>query len=76
VNVPDCRRRSAPCDEGLQDDVAQVGAAVQELVERLGGYLVDFALAARDRIHQRWAASEMRHVAGELARPVDPDRLR
>ena len=65
-----------PGDERLQDDVAQVRMVVQELPQGVGRYLVDFAIAAGDGADDRRAAGQLRHVAGELAGPVDRDGLR
>ncbi len=74
--VPGLAQELPAGDERLQDDVAQVGALVQDLAQGLGRHLVDLAVGPGDGARDGGAAGQLRHVAGELARPVDRDRLR
>ena len=63
-------------DERLQDEVAEVRVMVDELPQRVGRYLVDFAIAAGNGADERRSAGQLRHVAGELAGSLDGDGFR
>ena len=63
-------------DERLQDDVAEIRALVEDLLEERAGDGVDLAVAARHGGEDRRGAGQVRHVAGELAAAVDGDGLR
>jgi hypothetical protein len=65
-----------PGDECLQDRVADVGMAIEDLAEGVERHLVDFAFAARHAADEGWGAGHRGHLAGELAGPKDRDRPR
>jgi hypothetical protein len=74
--VPGLAQELAPGDERLEDDVAQRGALIERRPERVARDLRRLALAPGHGADDRGAPGEMRDVTGELALPVDRDRLR
>ncbi len=62
--------------EGAEDDVAEIRALVDDLLDERAGDGVDLAVAERHSGKDRRGASQVRHVAGELAAAVDGNGLR
>src|SRR4029077_4736617 len=63
-------------DKSLQNDVAQVGALVQYMPQRLSRDFKHLAVAPGDCTDDGRHACQMRDIACELSFPVDRDRLR
>jgi hypothetical protein len=57
--------------ERLEDEIAQRGATVEHVLEDVRRHGVHLAITAGDRRDDRRAAGQVRHVAGELAGPMD-----
>ena len=62
--------------ERAQDDVAEIRALVDDLLEERAGDGVDLAVAERHGGEDRRRAGQVRDVAGELAAAVDGNGLR
>jgi hypothetical protein len=60
----------------LEDDIAQRGALIERHPQRVARDLRRLTLALGDGTDDRGAPGEMGDVTGELALPVDRDRLR